>query len=186
MLELARLGPAQNCRLPAKRSPLDKTIVITAHAGSGWGLPRVKQMEISRDSRCGLELTAPDDTIIVSEAPHRFRSIGVSCCLTIAIADPGRLAGAVVHTYIGEQFAAPLQFALYLLNGRPDDLRFGLSGLLCTFGGKEAEIRARIAAGVGEYGRVIYDQLGKSGDIALDFQKRAIGSPYEDIAPARF
>jgi hypothetical protein len=143
-------------------------------------------MEIARNSRHGLELTAPDDTIIISEAPHRFRSIGVTGCLTIAIADAARQAGAVVHTYVAERFAAPLQFALYALNGQPADLLIGISGVLCTFGGKEEEIRARIAAEIGQSGRIIYNQLGKKGDIAIDLLNRTIGTPYGDISPARF
>jgi hypothetical protein len=181
-MDRVALGP----RLPAVRNAYDKTMVITAHAGSGWGAPRVQQMEIARDSHRGLELTAPDNTIIVSEAPHRFRSLGVTGCLTIAIADATRQAGAVVHTYIAERFAAPLQFALYALNGRPADLRIGISGLLCTYGGKEEEIRARIAAEIGQSGRIIYNQMGKKGDIAIDFLNRTIGTPYGDITPAIF
>jgi hypothetical protein len=182
-MDRVTLGP----RLPATRNAYDKTMVITSHAGSGWGAPRVKEMEGIGHSWRGVELTAPDDTIIVSEAPHTLRSIGVTCCLAIAIADVSRQAGAIVHTYVAEQFAAPLQFALYALNGRSQDLRIGISGVICSFtGGKEVEIRARIAAEIGQSGRIIYNQLGKKGDIAINFQDRTIGSPHGDVLPARF
>ena len=174
-------------RLPTIRRAYDRTLLITSHAGSGWGAPRVKEMEIARNSWQSLELTAPDDTIIVSETPHKLRSIGATGCLVIAIADVTRQVGAVVHTYVAELFAAPLKFAIEALNGRPQDMRIGISGVICSFtGGKEDTIRAQIAAGIGQSGRIIYNQMGKKGDIAIDFQHRTIGSPDENIFSARF
>jgi hypothetical protein len=85
-----------------------------------------------------------------------------------------------------EQFAEPLQFAIDALNGDPRDLRLGLSGVLCTFGEKDAQIKAGIVNGIGEYGPIIYNQLGKKGDIALSFVDRTIYNPYDIFSAVKF
>lgn len=180
----ARWTIARDQRLPAVRNGHDKTRVITRQWG--WGYIQTEELDVTRQSFQGRNLAAPDDTIIVSELPHTLRTVGVTCCLAIALVDARRLAGALVHIYFAEQFAEPLRFALDALNGDPRDLRIGLSGVVCTFGEKDAEIKAGVIAGIGRYGPIIYNQMGKRGDIAINFMDRTIHSPYHITPPAMF
>jgi hypothetical protein len=168
--------------LPAERKSTDRSIIITRRGGSVW----VREMEMTRDSRRGLEIIAPDNTTVVSELPHRMRTVNVSCCLAIALADRTRLVGALVHTRYAERYAEPLHFALAAMNSQPEDLCVGISGVVGALGVDEG----RVVAGIGEFGQIIYDQMGKRGNIAIDFEERMIYGPhdiyYKDAEPSFF
>ena len=149
------------------------------------GEVRVQEMEMTRNSGRGREFLVPGNTIIVAETPLTLLASGVSCCLAIALADTARQAGALVHTDSAEQFDEPLLFALEALNSRPEDLRIGLSGVLFSFEGYDDDLRAQVAARMGP-DKIIYNQLGKQGDMFINFQAKTIGSPHGNVPPAKF
>ncbi|MBI5698887.1 hypothetical protein HZC35_01070 [Candidatus Saganbacteria bacterium] len=179
-----RPGKAIEPRLPTVRNSRDRTRVITWHIDRGD--IEEEELKITRRNLQGHDLTAPDATVIVSEFPNILRTVGVSCCLAIALVDVNRLAGAVIHIYFAEYFIKPLRFALDALNGKSRDLRIGLSGVIGNYGGKDDEIKADVVAGIGRYGPIIYNQMGERGDIAINFTNRTIHSPCHITPPAKF
>ncbi|MBN3032895.1 MAG: hypothetical protein JW873_02255 [Candidatus Saganbacteria bacterium] len=164
-------------RLPAVRKSTDKSMIISCY---GWYGPESKVTGIPRNAPCGQLLEVPDESIIISETPHIIRSVRVTTCLAIALVDCARLVGAVVHTYYPEQFAEPLQFALAAINGRPENLRIGLSGMANHFDMDTPKRLAGITAGIGTFGRVVYNELGHKQNILINFEHRMIGSPPDD------
>jgi hypothetical protein len=160
-------------RMPQTRYGQNKCLLI-AH----FGTHTIETLPFRRWDAEGEEHKAWDNTIIVSEPPNRLRTIDTSCCLAIAMADTKRLVGAAIHIYFPRDQHKAMEYALWAMNSKRKDVVIGLSGMMLTYtNGSENKVRAEVAMHAGRYGRVIYNQLGKKGDIAIDFKKRQIYYP---------
>jgi len=167
----ARKPPVR--RLLAIRESTDKSMIFL-HRGC-W--LRTIETAVARDAGRGSLVKVLGETIVVTEIPHTPQTVGVSACLAITVVDSQRLAGAAIHILNATEYEEPLAFALAILNSPSRNLLFGLSGITCGFSGDEADARAWVAAKIGRLGRIIYNQLGKKGDIAISFTKRMIYPP---------
>jgi hypothetical protein len=149
----------------------------------GWGM-RMSVLDQTRSATQTEEFQAWDDTIIVTEFPFKLRTIDTSVCLAMAMVDVERLVASIIHVSFSSRMKEAAELSLWVMNSDPQNVVVGLSGMI--FVGPAVADRERVPIEARRYGRIIYDQLGHIGDLAIDLRKRTINSPHDWLLCSSF
>jgi hypothetical protein len=163
-------------RFPAVRETSDNVMLIARFEGHHF----IEVLDHPRISmRQPEEFEARDETITVSEFPHKIKTVGAGVCLAVALADTRRLVGGVIHIRWPEDRINAFEYARWAMNSRREDAVLGLSGMKYQYDdAKGQQLVSEVAADASKYGRVVFNQLTHKGDIFVDFSARMIGAVY--------